>query len=191
MPATSDLASTDGCPRCRAERFHFDQAVSLGRYEGLTRQAALRTKRSSERALALAVGELLSRQFVGGWQGLRFDAVVPVPMHWSRRMWRGANCPDTLCEPIGRHLGLPVASHILTRAKRTQPQANLSPGRRRRNLRGAFQATQHADLPGARLLLIDDIMTTGATVSEAAKTLKRAGASFVAVAVVARAEGLV
>jgi ComF family protein len=148
-------------------------------------------KRPSERALALAVGEFLAGQFDARWQAARFDAVVPVPMHWSRRVWRGANSPDALCEPISRRLGLPVASHVLARAKRTQAQANLSPARRRTNLRGAFRATQHADLPGARLLLIDDIMTTGATVSEAAKTLKRAGAAFVAVAVVARAEGLV
>lgn len=191
MPATGDLASSDGCPWCRGERFYFDEAFALGRYEGLVRQAALRMKRSSGRALALAVAEYLAAQFAARWQAARFDAVVPVPMHWSRRVWRGANSPDALCEPIGRSLGLPVAAHVLARSKRTQPQANLSPGRRRRNLRGAFRATQHADLPGARLLLIDDIMTTGATVNEAAKTLKRAGASFVAVAVVARAEGLV
>ncbi len=73
------------------------------------------------------------------------------------------------------------------RHRRTAPQAHLSPSKRLANVRGAFRARRHADLPGARLLVADDSMTTGATANEAAKTLVRAGAALVAVAVLARA----
>ena len=138
----------------------------------------------------MVLGDLLAERVLEHLRALRLEAVVPIPMHWSRRMWRGANSPETICERLAARLGLPMAPHVLVRCRRTAPQANLSPHKRLRNLRGAFRASGHADLPGARLLLVDDIMTTGATLNEAAKTLRRAGASFIAVAVVARAEGL-
>ncbi len=73
--------------------------------------------------------------------------------------------------------------------RRTQPQVGLSRTRRLENVHEAFRALRHTDLPGARVLLIDDVLTTGATASEAAKTLRRAGATEVTVAVLARAEG--
>ena len=111
-------------------------------------------------------------------------------MHWTRKIWRGTNSPETIAERLARHLDIPLASHLLVRCRRTAPQASLSPSKRLANVRGAFRAARHPDLPGARLLLVDDIMTTGATVNEAAKMLTRAGAAFVAVVVPARAEGL-
>jgi predicted amidophosphoribosyltransferase len=87
-------------------------------------------------------------------------------------------------------LQVPLAPHLLQRRRRTAPQASLPATRRVANVRGAFRARAHRDLAGARLLLVDDIMTTGATVNEAAKMLVKAGAAFVAIAVVARSEGL-
>jgi predicted amidophosphoribosyltransferase len=111
-------------------------------------------------------------------------------MHWSRKMWRGMNGAETIAERVAQQWNLPLAVHLLARRKRTAPQARLSTPRRLANVRGAFRARPHRDLPGARLLLIDDIMTTGATLNEAARVLRRAGASFVAVAVLARAPGV-
>lgn len=182
-------ASTN-CPHCVAEKFHFDATVRLGPYEGMCRTAVLRVKRASQRALALALGDLLAAVHRDALQALAPEAIVPIPMHWSRRMWRGANSPETISERLSRKLGVPLAPHLLARRRRTAPQAHLSPSRRLANVRGAFRAAAHADLPGARLLLVDDIMTTGATVNEAAKVLRRAGAAFVGVAVLARAEGM-
>jgi ComF family protein len=164
--------------------------VRLGSYEATLRSVVLRMKRQTHRALAIVVGDLLFNARVADWEALKPDAVVPVPMHWSRRVWRGFNSPETISERLARHLDVPLASHLLRRRRRTAPQANLPPTRRLANVRGAFRATAHPDLAGARLLLVDDIMTTGATVNEAAKMLTRAGASFVGIAVVARAEGI-
>jgi len=177
------------CIECQARRFHFSSVTRLGRYEGPLRAAVLKLKDARQRGLALALADLLvdaRGERLREWQ---VDAVVPVPMHWSRRLWRGGNSPSTIATRLASRLEVPLADHLLARRRRTVPQASLSPRRRRANVRGAFRAARHRNLPGARLLLVDDIMTTGATVDEAAKILLQAGAAFVGVAVVARATG--
>ncbi len=138
----------------------------------------------------MALGELLAGMCMPHMAAWKPDAIVPVPMHWSRKLWRGTNSPQTIAERFATRLGIPLAEHLLARRRRTAPQASLSANKRLANVRGAFRAARHADLPGARLLLIDDIMTTGATVNEASKMLSRSGASFIGVVVLARAEGL-
>ncbi len=150
----------------------------------------LRIKNQSAQALAIVLGDLLAVECSQQLTALEPDVVVPIPMHWSRRMWRGTNSSETVAERLSRSLGVPSASHHLARCRRTVPQARLSATRRVANVRGAFRARSHADLPGARVLLVDDIMTTGATANEAAKTLRRAGAAAIVIVVLARAEGL-
>lgn len=184
------VASAGQCPRCDQLRPHFDAAVRLGRYEGALRAAVLRIKRADEAALATALGELLIHSARVQLTEFKVDVVVPVPMHWTRRAWRGANSPETIAQRLAAQLRLPMRTNLLSRRRRTSPQASLSPRQRKANVRGAFRAAKHRDLPGARVLLVDDIMTTGATLNEAAKMLSKAGAGFVAVAVIARAEGL-
>lgn len=188
MEATLD---DGGCPHCRGQRLHFDAALRLGTYEGALRSAVLRMKRPWGRPLAMTLGDLLAESLASQLHALRCDAVIPVPMHWSRKMWRGVNGAETIAERVTRHLNVPLAARLLARSKRTAPQARLSTPRRLANVRGAFRARPHRDLAGARLLLVDDIMTTGATLNEAARVLRRSGADFVAVAVLARAPGIV
>jgi ComF family protein len=189
-PLPADLATSD-CPRCKDQRFHMAGVTRLGLYEGLLRTAVLRIKEPRDRGLAMALGDLLADTRAAELSAWRLDAVVPVPMHWSRRIWRGTNGPATIAERVAARLRIPMAPHLLGRRRRTIPQASLSRRRRMANVRGAFRAARHRDLGGSRLLVVDDIMTTGATVNEAAKTLAQAGADFVGVAVVARATGLV
>ncbi len=178
------------CLHCHDEKLYFDSVVRLGRYEGTLRTAVLRIKSQRHRALAIALGDLLASARCERLLSLEAEAIVPIPMHWSRRLWRGANSREVLGERLASRLQLPLAAHLLARSRRTAPQASLPPTRRLANVRGAFRAGTHPELPGARLLLVDDIMTTGATVNEAAKTLTRAGAKVVAIIVLARAEGL-
>ncbi len=180
----------EGCPKCQEHRFHFQSVVRLGGYEGAMRSAVLRIKRPQERILATALGRLLAT--TAGSQLAQFqpDVVVPVPMHWTRKAWRGTNSPETIARQLAEHLKLPLRGELVARRRRTVPQASLTPPRRAANVRGAFRAAAHPDLKGACVLLVDDIMTTGATVNEAAKVLAKAGASRVVVAVLARAEGL-
>jgi len=178
------------CPRCRQRGLRFQAVVRLGQYRGLLRSSVLRTKQPSGHPISVALARLLVKCRGDQLQALAIDCVVPIPMHWSRRVWRGVNNPDLLADHVARRLGVPVAAHLLKRVRHTHAQASLSPGQRFENVRGAFRALPHRDLAGARVLLVDDIMTTGATASEAAKVLRKAGAAHVSVVVLARAEAL-
>jgi ComF family protein len=113
------------------------------------------------------------------------DAVVPVPLHWWRRLRRGYNQSEALARGLARVLALPCRTSWLRRARHTPSQVGKSAEQRRANVRGAFRA---ARVPaGASVLLVDDVMTTGATASEAARALKEAGAGRVVAAALGRA----
>ncbi len=137
----------------------------------------------------MAVGHLLWLRRGAPLVALQADLLVPIPMHWRRRLLRGANSPELLADRLARRLGVPVANRLLIRCRNTKPQADLKPKERFGNVRGAFRTAKGYGLQGARVVLVDDVLTTGATCSEGAKVLKQAGASMVGVAVVARAEG--
>ena len=178
------------CPACKEFSLKFDAVYPLGRYQGALRELVLKTKRLSAEALSLTVGRLLAQRLADKLALFRADAVLPIPMHWAKRLVRGVNSPELLADCLARKLARPVV-RTLVRCRYTSPQKDLLPRERFRNVRGAFRLRRSDRLrwQGARLLLVDDILTTGATCSEAARLLKQAGAAAVAVAVVARADG--
>jgi ComF family protein len=178
------------CIECQKHPPLFSATMRLGRYQSTLRAAVLRGKRASEQSLVEALARLASTTFQSKLASLALDVVVPIPMHWTRRLVRGMNGAEVLARRLARDLNLPCAPHLLVRNRRTLPQAGLTRTRRLANVSGAFRAKPDPDLAEARVLVVDDIMTTGATANEAARTLRRAGASFVAIAVLARAEGL-
>jgi ComF family protein len=112
------------------------------------------------------------------------DGVVPVPLHWLRQGRRGFNQALELARPVASELELPLVAPVI-RLRRTPAQTGLGAARRRRNLKGAFQVREPLD--GCHILLVDDVMTTGATLFELARCLRRAGAAKVSALVVARA----
>jgi ComF family protein len=116
---------------------------------------------------------------------LGFDAVVPMPLHWRRRWQRGFNQSELLAREIARKWGVPVSA-LVRRKRATAPQAGLTSAQRRKNVEGAFQVGKGTRLKGMRLLLIDDVLTTGATASACARALKRAGAAQVTFLALAR-----
>lgn len=113
-------------------------------------------------------------------------AVCPVPMHWLRRWGRGYNQSALLARAIARRRGWPFAD-ILYRTRYTRPQTSLAPSRRRANVHRAF-AIRPVDLAGWHMILVDDVTTTGATLSACARLLRRAGAETVDAAVIAVAD---
>ena len=144
----------------------------------------MKTDRSER--IANAVGKQMAARFGAGLRDLQLDGIVPIPMHAWRRLARGTNPPAALATSLGRALGLPVFSRLLYRKRNTQPQLGLSQPARLRNVRGSMQIRNRYRFEAPRLLLVDDILTTGATCSEAARMLKRAGAARVTVIVAAR-----
>lgn len=117
------------------------------------------------------------------------ELIVPVPMHWTRQMARGTNSAAVLAKHLASRMRLPLNSRLLVRSRKTLPQADLPPSRRFENVQGAFRVRVRYDIQDTRIVLVDDILTTGATCGEAAKILKQAGAKLVIAAVLARAEG--
>ena len=177
------------CPLCKNVPLRFDAAVTLGSYHAGLRAVILCMKRPAHDGLSTAMGRLMARRRRHELESIRADVVVPIPMFWTRRLGRGTNSPELLAGCLGSALNIPVRRRLLVRCRNTLPQAELPPSQRFRNMRGAFRVRRGAGVENARVLLVDDVLTTGATCSEAAKMLKQAGASMVAVAVVARAQG--
>jgi predicted amidophosphoribosyltransferase len=117
---------------------------------------------------------------------VRADVVVPVPMHWRRRLVRGTNSAAVLAEILASRLRAPLAAGLLRRRKYTKPQFECTPPQRWDNVRRAFSVASGYHLDDAHVVLVDDILTTGATCSEAARELRRCGAMCVTVVVAAR-----
>ncbi len=175
------------CPACRDGRFRFDQVVLLGRYSGTLREAVIRMKQFHEYPLAGAVGELLAHELTRQLDRQQPDVVLPIPKYWTKRLVSGTNSAELLAETVSRRLSVPVVQHGLQCRRNIRKQSLLTIGQRRKNVGGALRVSAGYDFSDAHVLIVDDIMTTGATAGEAARVLHRSGARRITVAVVGRA----
>jgi ComF family protein len=176
-----------GCPGCRKRGFGFDAAVRLGRYDGPLRAGILRMKVAAGEPVAEMLGQTFAEVRATELRALAADVVVPVPIHWYRRLQRGYNQADAVAGELATALGLPVRPSWLVRTRPAVQHGQPSASAREGNVRGAFRAGRRASFAGATVLVVDDVMTTGSTVAEAARVIRAAGAGRVAVAALARA----
>jgi ComF family protein len=193
------------CAACRLEPRPWERLLFHGPYQGLLRRlvldykfhgrlGALRLLRGLARetwlraAAATQAGPQPPGAPASPAPPALPDVVVPVPLHQRRLLHRGFNQSLELARGLGTLLERPVPLAALTRVRHTVPQMTLDAARRRDNVRGAFAADATA-LAGRRVLLVDDVMTTGGTLEECARTLRRAGAAGVVVLVLARTPG--
>jgi ComF family protein len=137
--------------------------------------------------LAFAVGGLLAERVDESLASA--DVIVPVPMTWRRRWVRQVNGPESMADALSRSLGIRQENSILSWGRNVAVQSSLPPSARRQNVSDALRVRSGCDLSGAHILLVDDIMTTGATANAATRVLRRAGASRVSLAVAARGIG--
>jgi ComF family protein len=175
------------CGACSTSPPRFDAARAALAYEGVGRDLIhsfkYRNKTHLRRPLALLTLERVS-EFI---RSRRSDLIMPVPLHRKKLSNRGFNQAVLLGEIISQRLEMPLDRHNLRRIRWTEPQVNLAAGDRRANVKGAFAIHDAELVKGCRVLLVDDVLTTGSTVDECAKVLKAAGAVDVAVITVARA----
>lgn len=170
------------CSLCRLGLNGFDRVYSFGDYEGTLRHLIHIFKFQGVETLRRPLGDMLQRALPREEQ---FDAIVPMPLHWRRRWQRGFNQSELLAREIARRWQAPVIQAV-RRKKATAPQAGLTSSQRRKNMQGAFEARPGKKVDGMHVLLIDDVLTTGATASACARALKRAGASRVTLLALAR-----
>lgn len=174
------------CGACLAWPPPFDYARAAGVYAGRLREALLALKFGGRRLLAAPLADLLVEQ-CGPALDAGVAALVPVPLDPARARARGFNQAELIARRVGRRRGLPVRPRWLARARATRPQSELSAAERRANVRDAFVAGAAAR--GRHVVVVDDVLTTGATVAACAGALRAAGAWRVGVLTVARVHG--
>lgn len=173
------------CGRCLLRLPRYDRARSVGLYAGSLREAVHELKYRGRTAMAVPLSELLAGQGARMGSPHHCDVLVPVPLHVRRLRQRGFNQSALLAQRLARAWHIPCDVAALQRQRWTAPQTGLDRRRRLANLRGAFAASR-ARCRGKRMLLIDDVYTSGATVNECARALKAAGAARVEVLTLAR-----
>jgi ComF family protein len=182
------------CPICRRVERPFERAVAYGSYEGGLRELVHLLKYNGVRPAAGVLGRMLfeAMQTLDPVLLLK-DAtvlVIPVPLYKSRRRQRGFNQAELIARAALRFYPaddrLQLRADVLLRTRDTQSQIGLTSHQRRENMRGAFAVASAKEVTGRDVLLVDDVYTTGTTVTECARVLRRAGASRVWVATVAR-----
>ena len=194
-PVVEGIQSTQLCRACRMAPPAFARAVSFGTYDGRLREAihALKYERlhPAARRLGAMLAEAIAQLFPEASSGM---LVLPVPLHRTKHKQRGFNQARALAQGAIEALGrthpewkLTLAPSTLMRLRATETQAGLTPTQRRKNVRGAFKVTDPLAVRGKNVLLVDDILTTGATARAAAQALTKAGAASVYVATLARA----
>jgi competence protein ComFC len=186
-PFHGSMASAFTCANCAHRTIYFDAAVAAYRSRGIVREVIHKFKYARQTHLRHLVGQWLRAGLDDKrLRDISFDLIVPVPLHPARQRERGFNQASLLAESLSAGIAL-RSTPVLERIRYTTTQTTLDRSERMENLRNAFRLRKKADVRGLRVLLIDDVLTTGSTLSECARVLKRAGAISVHAATAARA----
>ncbi len=192
-PFTDASGADHTCGVCleRAPRFAAARAWACYPREASAQhplgQVVQKYKYGRKVSLGKPLGRLMARGCEEFLSEFHADLIVPVPLHPKRLRWRGFNQALLLAREVGRLYRLPVDPFVLQRRKETVAQTQLSEGERRRNVRGAFVLGPDKSVKDKTVLVVDDVYTSGATVNECSRTLKRAGAKETYVMTLARA----
>ena len=167
---------TSLCPWCKAANQPFNGITAPYQWTGIVKELVYSLKYRNVRASAPRLAELMSAHFME--RSISADVIVPVPLHPSRERERGYNQSELLAQGISKSIGIPMTVGALARVRNTPPQVSMAtPEERRRNVIGAFECVE--DVVGRRVLLVDDVVTTGATVAECSAQLRKAGATSI------------
>lgn len=168
------------CPPCIKKNLHFDRAFSPCVYEGVIKNLIHQFKYQNKDYLGVALARPMA-QFIREYRLPMevIDIVVPMPLHQARHREREFNQAEVLGEDIAGEFRKTIACGALLRHRHTQTQTELEEDKRFANVKGSFRAKDERQIKNKNILLIDDVLTTGATSSEAALTLKEAGANIV------------
>jgi len=186
-PFEGSISSVFSCANCAHRAIYFEAAVAAYRGRGIVRDVIHQFKYNRQIHLRHLIARWLTAALDDErLRGQRFDVIVPVPLHSARQRERGFNQAGVLAELLSAQSSIPCRPW-LKRIRYTTTQTALDRSERMENLHNAFRLRKNADVRGLRVLLIDDVLTTGSTLSECARVLKRAGAASIHAATAARA----
>jgi competence protein ComFC len=186
-PFEGSITGAFSCANCAHRAIYFDATVAAYRGRGIVRQIVHEFKYARQLHLRHLIARWLHAALDDErLRGHRFDVIVPVPLHRTRQRERGFNQAGVLGELLSAQTSIP-AKPVLERIRYTTTQTALDRAERMENLHNAFRLRKNADVRGLRVLLVDDVLTTGSTLNECARILKRAGAFSVHAATAARA----
>jgi ComF family protein len=174
------------CALCFKKNFRFTRAISLGNYQGQLQQLVIRMKNQHDEPLTIQLGNLLANQLIASELFDNIDLITAVPTHWWRRLKRGFQAAEMIAETIAHEVDRQFRPEILKCQRSTKKQGTLASTARQKNVQNAFSVNRSTSLQGANVLLIDDVMTSGATVNEISRILLRSGVEKVYVGVIAR-----
>ena len=187
LPFVSREGEDHRCSECLLDRRYFRKARAFGVYEGVLLEAIHLLKYGKKTSLSRPLSILAKNTFLQYWDARDIDLIIPVPLHIKRLRERGFNQAHLLLRTWARYEAIPLNGLTLTRTRWTEPQTSLSRAERRNNIKGAFSLRHAERIRDKRILLVDDVYTTGATVNECARVLLKARATFVDVLTLARA----
>ncbi len=186
QPFHGAITGSFTCANCEDRALHFDAAVSVYRSRGVVRKVMHDFKYGRQVHLRHLLGRWLADALDDPrLAGRRFDVIVPVPLHPARKRERGFNQAELLAGALRQITGRPMRD-VLQRTRYTTTQTQFDRSERMENLKGAFRLRRGANVQDLRMLLVDDVLTTGSTLSECASVLKKAGAISVHAATAGR-----
>jgi competence protein ComFC len=186
LPFAGNVGQEARCANCAELSFEFDRAVSMYHFKGVVREAIHRFKYSNEEYWSKVLVEWTFKAAEGCLTPGEFDVVIPVPLYSVKFRERGFNQSGVLAEALAKKWGVRCDSKTLIRTRETETQVHLDRRERLENLRGAFGIRKGGSLANTRVLLVDDVLTTGSTASECAAALRHAGATSILVFTLAR-----
>lgn len=187
-PTGPHLNTAENCIHCRADPYAFENVISLGPHDDELKHACRLVKAATGSLLTHALTVQLWEQLNRDSDRAKVDLIVPVPHHWSERLFHSHFPSELAAQSLSLLSSIPVESKAVRKVRKTPKQTDLTPTERRKNLRDAFQATSSI-VSGKTILLVDDVLTTGTTAHQATKALLSAEASQVFVAVLSRGIG--
>lgn len=188
-PLPKVVPETHGCLRCEGRSWSFKRAIAVGPYFGPLQKLVIAMKKLRHEATTLYFGRLLAARLQVTGTANEIDLIVPVPSHWWRRLIRKVSTAEVLAEAVANELHIPWTQQVVRRTRYTPKQGMLRAADRKNNVQGAFVAKLPSRWRNARILLIDDVLTSGSTANEVSRALLQAGAKDVIVGAIARALG--
>lgn len=170
----------------RSKNNYFEELISIFKYEGLIREKIIQYKFQDKSYIYNTFAKIILKNEKVCGLLKKYDIIIPVPIHRKRKLQRGYNQTQLIAKEIAKNIDIKLCDDVLVKSKNTIAQSKLNKNKRKQNIKGAFKVLDLERIQGKNILLFDDIFTTGSTVNECSKILKKAGAKTVGVLTIAK-----